>query len=264
MHDALSIAATGMQAQQLNVDTIANNLVNVNTPGFKKGRVTFTDLMTSEASRMNLGEANLETDGASLVPRLGAGVGITRVGKLFDAGTISQTGSSWDLAIQGEGFIPVALADGTTGYSRGGTLKVNSEGLLTTQTGQAMKPSITIPAAATGVTISSDGQVLVTVPNQSTPVHAGQLQLVRFSNAAALVPQGDGLYRAGVETGEAITAYAGQDGLGSFQQGFLEGSNVKMVDEMVNLMVAQRTYEASVKVAQASDEMQGLINNLRK
>lgn len=269
MLDALYVAAAGMQAQQLDVDTIANNLANLNTTAFKKSRISFTDLVTLERVRQTLGVGSGrsevdETGPLAAVPRMGAGVGIASVAKLFDAGVISQTNSQWDVAINGDGFLSVSMPDGSTEYTRGGTLKVNGDGLLATQSGQPLKPGLAVPANATGVTIGSDGSVTVTVAGQGGPVKLGQLQLVRFSNPAALLAQGDGLYSESDGSGDAIAGDAGQDGIGTVQQGALEGSNVQMVDEMVNLMVAQRAYEASVKVAQASDELLGLINNLRK
>jgi flagellar basal-body rod protein FlgG len=264
MFDALYIAATGMQAQQLNVNTIANNLANVNTAGFKKGRVSFTDLVTLEATR-----AGRSGDASAIGPLsasagTGSGVGVASSAKLFDLGDLQQTGSTWDLAINGDGFLQVGLADGSTAYTRGGTLKVNGDGLLVTQSGQPLKPAISVPANATAMTIAADGTVTATVPGQSTPAHLGQLQLVRFANPTDLLAQGDNLYRSSDVSGEPIAGNAGQDGMGAVQQGYLEGSNVKMVDEMVNLMVAQRAYEASVKVVQASDELLGMVNNLRK
>ena len=269
MFDALSIGATGMQAQQLNVDTIANNLVNVNTPGFKKGRISFTDLMAQETARQAPVADGFDPATDSIGPlgslsRTGLGVGIANMGKLFDQGAVNQTGSVWDIAIQGDGFLAVTMPDGSTSYSRGGTFKINSDGMLATQSGQPLKPGIRIPANATSMTVASDGSVLVTVPNQNTPINAGQLQMARFANPGALLPQGDNLYKPSADSGEPMAGMAGQDGLGTLQQGYLEGSNVKMVDEMVNLMVAQRSYEASVKVVQTADELLGMINNLRK
>lgn len=264
MFDALSIAATGMQAQQLNVDTIANNLANVNTTGYKKGRVSFSDLMVRETTRMT--EANGTVDNALLgnFLRTGAGVGIASTAKLFDMGDLKKTDSAFDVAIQGDGFIEVSMPDGSRAYTRGGTLKVNRDGQLATQAGYALKPGINIPDNAQSLTLQSDGRVLVQVPGQSTPVEAGQLELVRFANPQGLVAQGEGLYRAVEASGEPINGKAGEDNMGTLAQGFLEGSNVKLVDEMVNLMVAQRAYEASAKVVQASDDMLGMINALRK
>ncbi len=270
MFDAFYIGATGMQAQQTGVDTIANNLANVNTNGFKKARISFTDMMagvTPNATGVQLPQAPESplggaTSGATT--RLGSGVGIASVGKLFDMGTINQTGSAWDIAIQGDGFIQVAMPDGTLAYGRGGTLKVNSERLLTNQAGQPLQPAISVPADATNIAIAADGTVSVQLPNQARPVIVGQMQLVRFTNPSGLSAQGDNIYRVSDTSGEPISGNAGQDGIGAIQQGFLEGSNVRMVDEMVGLMVAQRAYEANVKVVQAADEMMSLVNNLRK
>ncbi|RAN48437.1 flagellar basal-body rod protein FlgG [Herbaspirillum rubrisubalbicans] len=270
MLDSLYIAATGMQAQQLNVDTIANNLTNLNTATFKKGRVSFTDLVDADAQRLGpagLAASTPSTQGTGPLSRVmpvGVGVGVASVGKLFDTGTITATGSSWDLAINGDGFIEVTMPDGSLSYTRGGTLKVNSDGMLVTQSGYPLKPGIAVPTNATSLTISSNGAVTAAVPNQINPVNLGQLQLARFTNPGGLAAQGSDLYVSTDASGEPIAANAGQDGLGTLVQGSLEASNVKLVDEMVNLMVAQRAYEANVKVAQASDEMLGLINNLRK
>ncbi|WP_116138488.1 flagellar basal-body rod protein FlgG [Trinickia diaoshuihuensis] len=270
MLDALYVAATGMQAQQLDVDTIANNLANLNTTAFKKSRISFTDLVRLERVRqahvvgLGGGDGPDETGPLAAVPRMGAGVGIASVAKLFDAGAITQTNSQWDVAINGDGFLSVAMPDGSTAYTRGGTLKVNADGLLAVESGQPLKPGIAIPANATAVSIGSDGSVSAAIAGQSAPAKLGQLQLVRFANPAALLAQSGGLYSESDGSGEAISGDAGRDGIGTLRQGALEGSNVQMVDEMVNLMVAQRAYEASVKVAQASDELLGLVNNLRK
>jgi flagellar basal-body rod protein FlgG len=267
MFDALYIGATGMQAQQLSVDTIANNLANVNTTGFKKGRVSFTDLVTREATPVQPGasaDGGLEVGLLTASPRLGAGVGAASVTKVFQMGDLKQTGSAFDLAIQGDGFLEVVMPDGSMAFTRGGTLKVNSDGMLVTQSGHPIKPGITIPPDATNLTISADGHVRITVPNQSTPIDAGQLELVRFTNPASLLSQGDDIYRATEASGEPMAGNPGEDGIGALAQGYLEGSNVKLVDEMVNLMVAQRAYEANVKVVQASDEMLGMVNNLHR
>jgi flagellar basal-body rod protein FlgG len=266
MLDALYIAATGMQAQQLHVDTIANNLVNVATPGFKKGRVSFTDLMMREAVQVLPAASGdgAETGPLGTVPRLGTGVGLARVAKAFDQGELKQTGSMFDVAIQGDGFLEVMRPDGSRAYSRGGTLRVNVDGVLVSSSGHPLAPGIQLPANATGFAIGNDGQVLISVPGQGRPVEAGQLELVRFANPGALQALGDNLYAASDASGEPMAARPGEDGLGTLAQGYLEGSNVNMVDEMVNLMVAQRAYEASVKVVQASDEMLGMVNALRK
>ena len=191
-------------------------------------------------------------------------MGHARVEKSFDTGPLNQTGSPWDVAIQGDGFIAVGMADGSQAYTRGGTLKVSSDGQLVTQSGLPLSPNINVPSDATNIVIAKDGTVSVSVPNQRGPVRIGQLQMVRFANQGSMVALGDGLYQANEASGEAIAGYPGMEGLGVVHQGLLEGSNVKMVDEMVDLMVAQRTYQASVKVVQTADELLGMINNLRK
>ncbi|MFM2450544.1 MAG: hypothetical protein RIS44_2994 [Pseudomonadota bacterium] len=263
MFDALYIAATGMQAQQLNVDTVANNLANVNTTGYKKGRVSFSDLMVRESNRVAAGADN--DRGLFVDPsRVGAGVGIASLAKLFDAGDMKKTESPMDIAIQGDGFLEVTLPDGGSAFSRGGTFKVNRDGLLATQSGYALKPGLSIPDNAQAVVIANDGRVQARVAGQTNLVDVGQLQLVRFNNPQGLLAQGDALYRSSEASGEPISGRPGEDGMGTLAQGFLEGSNVKMVEEMINLMVAQRAYEASVKVIQASDEMLAMTNGLRK
>ncbi|MET3448234.1 flagellar basal-body rod protein FlgG [Ralstonia sp. 1138] len=263
MFDALYIGATGMQAQQLNVDTIANNLANMNTTGFKKSRVSFTDLVAQEAARLQP-MSDAPSGPLSVLPRLGAGVGVSNVTKLFDAGDLQQTGSPFDVAIQGDGFLEIALPDGSRAFTRGGTFKVNANGMLVTQAGYVVKPGISVPSNAKNLTITADGHVSMAVPNQAAPVQAGQLELVHFASPGLLLAQGDNLYRSTDASGEPVVGKAGQDNLGTFAQGYLEGSNVKMTDEMVGLMVAQRAYEANVKVVQASDEILGMVNNLRK
>jgi flagellar basal-body rod protein FlgG len=262
MFDALSIGATGMQAQQLHVETIANNLSNVNTVGFKKSRIAFADLIAADNSRSAGTPADLSP--LSGAQRLGAGVGVARLEQLFDQGEIKQTGGALDVAINGSGFLEVMLADGTRAFSRGGNLKVNKDGLLATPDGQPLKPGISIPPNAQSITISVAGEVKVTVQGQTLPVEVGQLELVRFASPGQLQAMGGGLYRSTGGSGEAIAARPGQDDSGTLVQGAVEGSNVKMVDEMVGLMLAQRAYEASVKVVQAADEMLGMVNNLRK
>lgn len=265
MHDALHIGATGMQAQQTQLDTIANNIANVGTPGFKKARVTFSDLVTRGAIEIQATAGDgIEAAPLEALPRVGTGVGIARLDRVFDPGEMKQTGSALDLAIEGDGFLEVTMPDGTRAFTRGGTLKVGADGMLLSPSGHPLRPGIQVPSNATGMVIGKDGRVLIAVPDQATPIDAGQLELVRFVSPGALTPAGESLYLATEGAGEAISGVAGQDGAGELAQGYLEGSNVNMVDEMVNLMVAQRAYEASVKVVQASDEMLAMVNSLRK
>jgi flagellar basal-body rod protein FlgG len=263
MFDALAIGATGLVAQQASVDAIANNLANVQTTGYKKTRMVFSDLVAPAqlaAQRVGGGLA------APLAALQGAGTGVavpTPV-RLFDGGDVKKTDSPWDVAIQGDGFIELAMPDGTRAYTRGGTLKVNADGQLATADGIPLKPGILVPDNAEAIIISATGRVQVRMPGQSTLVEAGQLEMVRFANPSGLLAQSGNLYRATDASGEAIGGKPGEDGVGTLVQGALEGSNVKLVDEMVNLMVAQRAYEASAKVVQASDEMLGIVNGLRR
>jgi len=258
MNDALYIAATGMQAQQLNVDTIANNLANVNTPGFKKARVSFQDMMYREVARSALGAAAPDP-GASM----GSGVNAAGTTRAFGAADLKKTDSPLDVAIQGDGFIEVLMPDDSPAYSRGGTLQVDKDGMLATPQGRVLKASIRVPADATSIAIGTDGKVTVASSAQGA-TEIGQIDLARFTNAGALKPVGDGLYQATDASGEARTGRTGEDGLGTLQQGYLEGSDVKLIDEMVELMIAQRAYEVSTKVIQASDEMMSMTNNLRR
>lgn len=261
MLEALQIAATGLHAQQANVDAIAHNLANVNTPGYKKSRVAFFDLV-GDASRP-AGAGN-DAMAAPAGVRLGAGVHVASIARLFDAGELKKTDQPLDLAIAGDGFLEVQTADGSRAYSRGGTLKIGTDGTLSTASGHALKPGLVVPPDLTTLAIAADGRVVASGPGRSTPLEIGTLQMVRFPSPGTLQAAGDGLWRATQASGEPIAGRPGEDAMGTLRQGHLEGSNVKLVEEMVGLMVAQRAYEASVKVVQASDEMLGLVNTLRK
>jgi len=268
MLDAMNIAATGMRTQQLNVETIANNMANVNTIGFKKSRVNFVDLVANGTDASALAASG--ASGAPGLPaldtvaHLGAGVAVNHVDRVFGGGELRKTGNALDLAINGDGFLEVTRADGSVAYTRGGSFRLNSDGVITTAAGEVLKPEITVPQDAQSVTLQPDGRVLVTTPTSTQPIQLGQVSLVRFTNPGALDALGNDLFTSNANAGDPITAHAGEDGMGTIQQGFLEASNVQLVDEMVGLMVAQRAYEASVKVVQASDEMMGMVNNLRK
>jgi flagellar basal-body rod protein FlgG len=261
MLDSLYIGATGMVAQQLNVDTISNNLANLTTTGFKKGRVTFEDLFYRELGR-NVG---VGADGLALSSQsVGLGTALATSGKIFTAGTLVQSQNPLDVAISGNGFLEVLLSDGSTAYTRSGTLQVNSDGFLTTADGNLLNPSIQIPSDATSVTIDPTGKVTVGLPNQTGPQQVGQLEMVNFINPTGLNPIGANLYAATDKSGEPNRGKPGDDGFGTISQGFTESSNVQLVDELVNLIAAQRAYEVNSKVIQASDEMLGISNNLRR
>lgn len=259
MFDALYIGATGMQAHQAQVDAIANNLANVNTAGYKKTRVSFSDLVVGSVQ-----PGATADNGAFVNTATGVGVQAAAIGKVFSGGDLKKTEAPLDVAILGEGFLELAMPDGSRAFARGGSLKVNADGLLATQAGIPLKPNLAIPDNAEAVVVSGTGRVQARIPGQGTPLDVGQLELVRFGNPQGLLAQGGNVYRATDASGDAIAARPGEDGAGTLAQGFLEASNVKLVEEMVDLMVAQRAYEASVKVVQASDEMLGMINGLRR
>ena len=256
MNDALYIAATGMQAQQTQLNVIANNVANVNTTGFKRSNVNFHDLVQREGQAV---------DGRELAPTttMGAGVAIGTQLRLFSAGDLKRTEAPLDLAIQGNGFIEVLLPDGSTGYSRGGTLQVNADNLLSTAEGLALKQRLQVPTDAKALTIGQDGHV-VSMDSKGHEMNLGRVDVVTFANPGALTAAGDNTFRANALSGDPVAGASGEGGAGRLMQGYLEGSNVKLVDEMVQLMVAQRAYEMNVKVIQAADEIASMTNNLRK
>lgn len=258
MLDSLYIAATGMNAQQLHVDTISNNLANISTNGFKRARVNFEDLMYRQLPQT---QRRLDADS---IGRQGTGVAVGSAAQLFAAGDLKKTELPLDLAIRGGGFFEVQLPDGSTAYTRAGSLQLDRDGRLATAQGMPLAPEIQIPPDATNVVIDAGGVVRATLPDEVQPVEVGQLELASFVNPGGLRPLGDNLYAATNASGDAQTGKPGEKGLGSVAQGFLEGSNVKLVEEFVNLVVAQRAYEASAKAIQASDEMLGIINGLRR
>jgi flagellar basal-body rod protein FlgG len=260
MFDALQIAATGMQAQQKNVDAIANNLANVNTPGYRKAKVAFTELVAQSAAPASRADM---TEVASSEAMRGAGVAVATLGRSFELGEVMKTEGALDVAIEGDGFIEVLSEDGGRAYVRGGTLRVNADGLLTTASGLLLRPGMHVPADTEALVITDDGRVQVKT-SRAGMHEIGQLELARFVSTSGLEAVGGGVFIASERSGQPISGRAAQDGFGKLRQGFLEGSNVKMVDEMVNLMIAQRAYEASVKVIQASDEMLGMVNGMRK
>lgn len=257
MNDSLYIAATGMQAQQQSIDNIANNLVNVSTSGFKKSRINFQEMMQAGASH------NATGAGGNINP-LGLGISVGSVARDFSPGTLAQTNAQMDIAINGNGFFEVILADGSHGFSRGGTLQVNKDSYLATSTGQVLKPAIHIPANASAIIIGADGKVSVQTGAPGTATDVGQLELANFSNPSGLNALANGVYTPTEASGDAVYGKPGLQGLGTLAQGALENSNVSLVDEMVTLMIAQRAYELSSKVAQASDEMMTMTNNLRR
>ncbi len=257
MNDALYIAATGLQAHQSNVDTVANNLANINTPGFKRTTANFHDVMQMSA-------VAAAADGSAAGPMSPLGVRIANTVKDFGAGELRSTGSAMDVAIRGDGFIEVQLPDGTPAFSRGGHLVIDKDGLLATVEGHPLRPSIHIGRDIGNLAISPDGSVRGTdASGRQTPV-LGRIEVVNFANPSGLQAMGDRLYRGTGNSGDAVAVKLADGSGPSVVQGFVEASNVRLVDEMVTLMVAQRAYEMNVKVIQTADEMAAMSNNLRR
>jgi flagellar basal-body rod protein FlgG len=254
--DSLYIGATGLHAQQVNVDTVANNLANVNTSGFKRARVAFEDVMYREVQRAQGAEGGAQLGGS--------GVGVASVHKLFAPGDLKKTDNAFDIAIRGDGFLEATTAEGQQVYTRTGRLTVNKDGYLATAEGHTLKPFINVPADAKSIEISSTGIVSATFGGNRANEELGQLELALFTNPAGLQPLGENAYRATEAAGAPSFGNPGSEGRGATVQGYLEASNVKLVDEMVNLMTAQRAYEVNAKVIQASDELMSLSNNLRR
>ena len=260
---SLFTAATGMIGQQLNMDTIANNLANVNTTGYKKSRVNFQDLMYE-----TLRPAGSETTSGTTIPegiQVGHGSRPSAISKLFTPGAAIQTGNSLDLMIEGDGFFQVELPDGTIAYTRDGNFKRNQEGNVMTADGYQLTPTINIPQDATTITVSTDGNVSVQVPGDNAPQVVGTIQLVRFSNPAGLDAKlGRNLLLETAASGPPIQGQPGLDGLGTVAQGFLENSNVQVVEEIIQMIIAQRAYEANSKVIQGADDMLQTANNVKR
>ena len=250
---ALSNAASGMKAQEMNIDILSNNLANVNTTGFKRSRAEFADLFYE--ARQSPGAPS--PDGAALPGGIEIGQGVRPVAtyKDFTTGELRETGNSLDISIEGRGFFQVIQPDGETAYTRSGTFKTNAEGQLVNADGYPVSPEISIPEDATSITISETGIITVTLASDSTQVEVGQLQLATFPNAAGLSAVGRNLFVETPASGQAILSNPAEEGSGSVLQGFLESSNVAVVSEMIDLISAQRAYEINSKVITAADEM---------
>jgi flagellar basal-body rod protein FlgG len=242
-----------MEGQQTKLDAIANNLANVGTNGFKRAGVQFEDLMYQ-----NLRQAGSATSDQTQLPtglQVGLGVRAAATTRNFSQGTLQQTSSSFDVAIKGNGFFQVQLPDGTTGYTRDGGFQVDNAGQLVTNAGYPVLPGITIPASALSVTIAADGAVSATLPSQVTPQTLGTIQLASFINPAGLEARGGNLYAETASSGTPVTAAPGASGHGTLLQGFVEGSNVNVVEELVSMIATQRAYELNSKAIQTSDQM---------
>ncbi|MBV8520767.1 MAG: flagellar basal-body rod protein FlgG [Acetobacteraceae bacterium] len=259
---ALYTAASGMSAQQLNLDTIANNLANSSTAGFRQRRLQFQDMIYQNLVTPGAAQSQ-QTVSAGLQIGLGTKSSATEV--IMTQGDLNQTNNPLDMAIQGTGFFQVQRPDGTIAYTRAGSFHLNNQGTIVTADGDPLIPNITIPANATAVTITQYGVVNATLPGQQNPTQLGQIQLATFVNPGGLASQGSNLLTATLSSGEPVTGNpGGPEGLGTLQQGYLENSNVDVVSEFVQMVLAQRAYESNSKVIRAADDMYSQVNNMAR
>ncbi len=265
MMRALYAAASGMKAQQLNVDNIANNIANVNTLGFKKGRADFQDLLYEY-----LEQSGTQTEEGNEIPvgiQVGHGVGVGSISKIFTNGMMKSTGKATDIAITGDGFFQIQLPGGGTAYTRAGNFSADSTGRLTTSEGYSLLPEITLPTNVdlqSNLSIRADGTIAVTDPETGESVNIGQIELATFVNPSGLNAIGNNLFLETPASGAVRTGTPGLDGLGNIKERHLEYANVQIVDEMVDLIIAQRAYEVNSRSIQASDDMLNTANNVKR
>jgi len=256
---ALAIAATGMSAQQTNLDVIANNIANINTTGFKRARAEFTDLLyeTEQAAGVpSSSDQNIVPEGAMV----GLGVKTAAVRNLHIQGELTQTGNPLDLALTGKGWFQIQSPAGDTYYTRAGAFNTNATGQIVTLSGQPLEPAMTVPQGTVQVIVNATGQVFAQLDGQTNPQLLGQLTLANFANEAGLEPLGDNLFKETAASGPAVTGVPGDPGFAQVHQGYLEGSNVDPVKEITDLISAQRAYEMNSKVIQAADEMASVVS----
>ena len=259
---SLDIAGTGMQAQTTNVEVISNNIANMTTTGFKRRRAEFQDLMYQNLRRVG----SNSSDTGSVVPsgaQVGLGVKTAAIYRIHAQGTLQQTSNKLDMAVQGHGYFQITMPSGETAYTRDGTFGLAPDGTIVTADGHTVQPGLQIPAAASGVTVNTSGQVQVTLSGQTAPSTIGQLQIAIFPNEAGLEALGDNLFSQSAASGAPVAGNPGTAGFGSVMQGFVETSNVNIVSEITNLITAQRAYEMNSRVITASDEMMTTLTNLR-
>ena len=259
---SLDIAGTGMQAQQTNVEVISNNIANMTTTGYKRERAEFQDLIYQNLRRVG----SNSSDTGTIVPsgaQVGLGVKTAAIYRINEQGNLQQTSNTLDMAIQGNGYFQVTMPDGETAYTRDGTFGLSPDGTVVTADGYTVQPGLTIPSAATSVTVNTSGQLQVTLQGQTAPTTVGQFQLATFSNDAGLAAQGDNLLLQTAASGAPATGNPATTGFGTMMQGFIETSNVNVVTEITGLITAQRAYEMNSQVITASDNMPSTLTNLR-
>lgn len=263
MMQSLYTAATGMMAQQLNLDTISNNLANVATTGFKKARVDFQDLLYRTIKPA--GNPPTAPGIQSPVPvQVGEGVKSVATPRNFEQGSVVATTNPLDVMIEGDGFLQVLQPDGTIGYTRDGSLKRDSTGRIVTSDGLPLEPEVVLPPQATGIIVSINGEISVKLPGSAANEAVGQIELARFLNPAGLTATGHNLFVTNEATGDPLLGVPGQDGFGAMTQGALEQSNVSAAEELVNMIVAQRAYELNSRAVQTSDDMLAATNAMKR
>jgi flagellar basal-body rod protein FlgG len=253
MINSLWISKTGMEAQQTQLDVISNNLANVSTNGFKKSRAVFEDLMYQ-----NLRQVGSNTSEQSTLPtglQIGLGVRTVATSRSFSQGNLQQSNNNLDVAIQGNGFFQLTMPDGTTGYTRDGAFQIDSQGRLVTSGGLPVANGVTVPSNAISIAIATDGAVTAQIPGQTAPQSIGTITLASFINPAGLEPKGQNIYVESVSSGQPNAGTAGANGLGTLMSGFVETSNVNVVQELVSMIQTQRAYEMNSKAIQTSDQM---------
>ena len=258
---ALDIAATGMMAQQLNVEVTSNNLANMNTTGFKRQRAEFQDLLYQDLLRVGSTSSDTET----IVPtgiQLGVGVKLSSLYRITEQGNLAQTGNTYDLALQGKGYFKVTLPSGEFAYTRAGSFQLGPTGEFVTADGYSVQPGVVVPPNALGVTVNASGQVLANIAGQTNPQNVGQFILAVFPNEAGLEAMGDNLFLETPASGNSTEGSPASTGFGSLLQGYVETSNVNAVEEITNLITAQRAYEMLARVIETSDEMSQTVAQL--
>jgi flagellar basal-body rod protein FlgG len=260
MDPSLRTAATGMMAQQTRTEVIANNLANVNTTGFKRSRAHFEDLLYQTVQGASM--IGAQDTGSLPAIQIGRGVRLASVQRLHEQGPLEATQRSLDLAIEGEGFFQVQLPNGGVGFTRDGSFQISDEGMLTTQEGFVVVPGIQIPSDASGITISRSGVVSATRGGQAEAVELGRLELARFANPAGLLAAGENVYTQTTASGDPVLGFPEEEGMGRLLQGHLEGSNVEIVQEMVDMITSLRAYEINSKAIKNSEEMTQIANGL--
>ena len=253
MMRSLWTSKTGMEAQQNQLDAISHNLANVSTNGYKKSKVVFEDLMYQ-----NLRQAGANSSEQTTLPtgyQVGLGARAVASSRSFSQGNLQQSTNSLDMAVKGNGFFEIQMPDGTSAYTRDGSFQLSPQGQLVTNNGYLVQPGITVPANATAVSVGKDGTVTASIPGQATPQTIGQLQLTTFINAAGLDPKGENLYAETEASGQPNNGTPGTNGVGTIEQGFVETSNVNVVEELVQMIQTQRAYELNSKAIQVSDQM---------